>query len=187
MNVFCSGFFKLFFPPEGARSSSQCTGGLPFAAAAFLHGAGRTSGTSRLTPRKPNPSPDLVSHARSLHHYCTSRAAPGCWKALPSEQHEHPHQPWAAAAQHFLFHVHRLNFRNTKSFSGWRCNFFKNSDSVHFHLENVLLLLNIVSLGISTWHGNPIDSNMEAAKPNTNFWPILSYIITLHIGHNFLF
>ena len=35
-------FFKLFFPPKGPWSSCQHAGGLPFAAAAFLHGAGRT-------------------------------------------------------------------------------------------------------------------------------------------------
>lgn len=45
----------------------------------------------------------------------------------------------------------------------------------------------LLCYSISTQHWNTIYTNMEAANPNKNLWAILSSIITLHIGHNFLF
>lgn len=45
----------------------------------------------------------------------------------------------------------------------------------------------LLCYSISTQPWNTIYSNMEAANPNKNLRAILSSIITLHIGHNFLF
>lgn len=113
-----------------------------------------------------------------------------CWTVesttLGATSNEHSHPPQAAATWHFLFHGHRLNSGNT--LPPWKrfCNFFTNSDSVHFHCENVLMFFKYC---VSWYFYMALKSNLlkYGSCKNTNFWAILSYIITLHIGHNFLF
>lgn len=168
MNYF---FFKkkptTFFPPEGAQSSCQgTTGGLPFAAAAFLHGAGRTPSSSWLTPRKPNPSPDLISHACCLHLHHASRAAAGQWKAPPLVQHP------TNIHIHLKLQPHGISYFTVTDWTlGIHChpeNDFVTSSQIQiayiFTVKMYLCFLNIVYHGISTWRWNPIYSNMEAAK-----------------------